>query len=217
MWSRPQGSFEISRPMQGVDRNEVTPNPWIKSVIADTAVASWRDDPDRKRRFAQALQTSPTPFDAALAVFGADTGAALWASVHWLGDPLVQSVKEDVKATKKILDKDSLCHKLLNISEEKSPQGYYIIEPKDRIACLKLYAEIQGYIGKVEAATFNNFANNNLKVVFVKPDNDHHKIKTINSINNSSINKSPVDDNFVTEVIEPINNNFKPLPKLRMV
>lgn len=207
MWSHPQGSFEVK------------PNPWVaQSVVADTAVASWRDDPDRKRRFALALQTSPTPFDAALTVFGADTGAALWASVHWVSDPIVQSVKEDVKATKKILDKDSLCHKLLNISEEKSPQGYYIIEPKDRIACLKLYAEIQGYIGKVEAATFNNFANNNLKVVFVKPDNDHQKIKTINS--------TPLADQFVTdevieaEVIEeasPINNNFKPLPKLRMV
>lgn len=201
-WSHPQGSFEIK------------PNPWLQSVVADTAI-SWRDDPERKRQFAQALQTSPTPFDAALVVFGKDTSSALWASVHWVADPLVQSVKSNVEVNKKILDKDALCHKLLNISEEKSPQGYYLIEPKDRIACIKLYAEIQGYIGKAETATFNNFANNNLKVVFVKPDNDHQKIKTVNS----TIKPLVVIDEVIEH--EPVDftnpNNFKPLPKLCMV
>lgn len=205
MWQKPQGSFEAK------------PNPWVaQSVVADAQQTSWRDDPDKKRRFAQELSKHPTPFDAALVIFGSDTASALWASVHWLGDPDVQAVKEAVKANDKILDKDALCHKLKNISEEKSPQGYYIIEPKDRIACWKLYAEIQGYIGKVEAPTFNNFANNNLKVVFVKPDNDHHKMKTV----------KPIDDQFVTdeliehEVVQPQitnQNEFKPLPKLRMV
>lgn len=205
MFQRPTGSFECK------------PNPWVaQSVLADVGVNSWRDDTDKKRLFAQFLPKYPTPFDAALAVFGADTGAALWASVHWLADPIVLAVKaEAVKAPAKILDKDQLCNKLLNISEEKSPQGYYLIEPKDRIACIKLYAEIQGYIGKAETTNFNNFANNNLKVVFVKPDNDHQKMKTV----------KPVDDGFVTDEIidqEPeiqIENpdNFKPLPKLKIV
>jgi len=209
-WQRPQGSFEVSRSEWGVDRNEVKPNPWIApSVAAETPQLSWRNDPDLKRRFAEALQTAPTPFDAALVVFGKDTASALWASVHWVADPAVQAVKK--QDTKKILDKDALCHKLLNISEEKSPQGYYVIEAKDRIACLKLYAEIQGYLNK-ETTTFNNFANNNLKVVFVKPDNDHHKMKTINS--------QPLPDEVEQVDDEPVietSNNFKPLPKLKIV
>lgn len=205
MWSPPTGSFECK------------PNPWVaQSVVASVDQSSWRDDPVKKRLFAQELPKHSGPFDAALVVFGADTASALWASVHWMSDPIVLAATKEVVKINKILDKNELCHKLLNISDEKSPQGYYVIEAKDRIACLKLYAEIQGYVGKVEAATFNNFANNNLKVVFVKPDNDHHKMKTI----------KPIDDQFVTDEIieqepEPEviqnSNNFKPLPKLRMV
>ncbi len=205
MFVHPTGTFEIK------------PNPWVaQSVVADAPQPlSWRDDPERKRRFAAELSRHPTPFDAALAVFGADTQAALWASVHWISDPIVMAGKaEQAKVAKKILDKDALCNRLLDIVEEKSPQGYYTIEAKDRIACIKLYAEIQGYLNK-ETTTFNNFANNNLKVVFVKPDNDHHKMKTV----------KPVDEQFVTDEVidnEPSieveqSNNFKPLPKLRMV
>ncbi len=202
MWSRPTGIFEVK------------PNPWVaQSVVADVDTPSWRDDPTKKRLFAQELPKHATPFDAALVVFGRDTAAALWASVHWMADPIVLAAKQDVALNKKILDKDALCHKLLNISEEKSPQGYYLIEPKDRIACIKLYAEIQGYIGKAEVATFNNFANNNLKVVFVKPDNDHHKMKTINQESEPEIIDQVEDEPIQIEN----SNSFKPLPKLRMV
>ena len=206
IWQRPTGSFEAK------------PLSWGLSAIAVSSneQLSWRDDLVKKRMFAEALSQHATPFDAAIAVFGSDTAAALWASVHWLADPVVKAAK-DVKAVKKILDKDALCNKLLDISEEKSPQGYYLIEPKDRIACIKLYAEIQGYIGKSEVAQFNNFANNNLKVVFVKPDNDHQKIKTIENLPETIENNELIENEEEPEIELENPNNFKPLPKLKIV
>lgn len=209
IWTKPIGFFE-AKPIN---------SPWLaQKAIAEAPKAavepSWRDDAEKKKRFAAELSNHSTPFAAACAVFGADTQAALWASIHWVSDPVVTGAREIAANDLKILDKNALCHKLLKISDEKSPQGYYVVEPKDRIACLKLYAEIQGFIGKVENnATFNNFANNNLKVVFVKPDNDHHKLKTIN--NELDEVQELEQDNL--EIIDSSNTTFKPLPKLKIV
>ena len=56
--------------------------------------------------------------------------------------------------------------------------SFYLADTKDRLAALKLYAEIQGYIGKVDFnASTNNYTNNSMKIVFVKPEhNDNQKI-----------------------------------------
>lgn len=196
-WIRPTGFFEV-RPLE---------SGWTKSVwpVSDT---SWRNDPEKKKQFALELSRYPTPFAAACAIFGDDTSSALWASTNWLNDPEVLKAQEIVDTTKKILDKDALCHKLMTIAEEKSSQGYYVIEAKDRISCVKLYAEIQGYIGKNDTTqNFNNFANNNLKVVFVRPDNDHSKI----------INNKPVEQKQLEVQDQELDNSeFEPL-KLKLV
>jgi hypothetical protein len=156
-WERPTGLFQV--------------NPVVVAPVVNSWADAWKIDANLKQRFGEALSKYPTAFEAACSVFGADTNRALWASKEWLNDPIVIEAKQDVDKPEKILDKDSLCHKLLEICDERQ-QGYYIVDAEVKLKYLELYAKIQGYIGKVEAPTFNNFANNSLKLVFVKPDND---------------------------------------------
>ena len=56
------------------------------------------------------------------------------------------------------------------MSEEKSASGsFYILEGKDRLKALELYAKIQGYLDSKDN-TKNNFIHNQMIVKFVKPD-----------------------------------------------
>lgn len=147
---------------------DAKPEGWANAWPVDPD--EWRTDEALKRKFGKLL-AKHKPFDAACEVFE-NTNRALWVSVNWINDPIVQELRETaVEEDKKILDKDALCHKLVNMADEKSPQGLYYAEYKDRLATFKLYAEIQGYIGKVDTQiNNNNFTNNTLKIKFVKPE-----------------------------------------------
>ena len=116
----------------------------------------YRTDPEKKRLYGLALATGAKPFEAALKVFD-DTNKALWVSQNWANDPIVLEAKaiEPVN-NEKLLDKEQLASKFLLIFNEKDPSGrFYANEAKDRIAALKVYAEICGYIGKVEIDASN--------------------------------------------------------------
>lgn len=179
MWTPPEGSFSVE-PLPSAK-----PSPWVLMPTADvpkTVEPAWRSDEGLKKQFGIELAKHPKPFDAALKVFGADTNAALWASFNWLHDPLVVASRDtyaqNIELSEKLLDKDQLAARLLKFADERDPTGrFYICEAKDRLAALKLYAEVQGFTGKLSIdASTNNFTNNELKLVLVPAPEKETKV-----------------------------------------
>ena len=166
----PSGSFTVA-PIAAFQ-------PWAKPDIepAKAPEPAWRADEGLKKLFGIALAKHEKPFSAALDVFPDDTNAALWASYHWVNDPVVVASKDayaqNIELSEKLLDKEQLAAKLIKFAEEKDASGrFYICEAKDRLAAYKLFAEIQGFIGKIAIdASTNNFTNNELKITLVKPE-----------------------------------------------
>ncbi len=163
----PVGSFTIAPP--GFQ-------PWAKPIqdAPKPIEPAYRSDEGLKRLFGCEWAKNPKPFEAALVVFGEDTNAALWASWNWLTDPIVLAAKDayaqNTELNEKLLDKDQLSARLLQFAEEKDVSGrFYVLEGKDRLAALKLYSEIQGFIGKAaDVSISNNFTNNELKLTLVR-------------------------------------------------
>ena len=139
-------------------------------------------DPEKKKLFGIELaKNHPNAFEAAIVVFNGDTGLSLWVSQNWINDPEVLAARDVYASTVgdklKILDKDQLAVKLLTIADEKV-HGRYICEAKDRLKALELYAKLQGYTAETNIST-NNFINNEMKVVFVKPSQQKEEVKQI--------------------------------------
>jgi hypothetical protein len=150
----------------------------IKPQLPWQSKPLWADDEARKKLFGAELANHEKPFDAACIIFEKTTDA-LWAANNWLTDPIVLTAKNAHQSATNLnlLDKDALAHKLLKFAEEKDRTGqFYIVDAKDRLAALRLYAEIQGYIGKVDLHSTQNFINA-MTIKFVKPENNN--IKTI--------------------------------------
>lgn len=174
-------------------------NPFAQSsskVLPD----GWQDDEARKKLYGIELSKGRNnPFQAACVLFE-DTSQALWASQHWINDPVVIAAKNEHKSlnAEDLLDKDALARKLLNFADERDHTGkFYISEAKDRLAALKLYAEVQGFIGKIDInASTNTFTNNVMSIRLVKPE--------------------PQQDNKIIEHdSEPVMENS--LPKIKLV
>ena len=179
-WQPPSGSFTAA-PIAAFQ-------PWAKPAIEpekQPVEPAWRSDEGLKKLFGIALAKHEKPFEAALEVFPDDTNRALWASWNWLNDPLVVASKDayaqNIELNEKLLDKDALAARLLKFAEEKDASGrFYICEAKDRLAAYKLFAEVQGFIGKVNIdASTNHFTNNELKLVLVKPQQQEKITKII--------------------------------------
>lgn len=155
-------------------------------IVTPIQVTSWKDDCELKQAFGIALaQNFKNSFEAACSIFGKETQKALWASTKWLDDPEVIKAKEEYNAVTTapdiLLDKVGLSRKLLAFADEKvifNGNSVFAAEAKDRLAALKLYAEIQQFIGKNEINNNNNFyqANNRMEIVFVEPDKKEEKI-----------------------------------------
>lgn len=110
------------------------------------------DDTALKSAFGMELATK-TPFEAACLVCGKDTSKALFIVQNWLNDPIViearDKQKESAASNVTLLDKDQLAAKLLRMAEEKDRNNtFYLLEGKDRLKALDLYAEIKGYKDK---------------------------------------------------------------------
>jgi hypothetical protein len=138
-------------------------------------------------------------FAAALVIFQ-NNSDALWASNNWCNDPVVIAArdvyKSKVEAEGILLSKEQLAAKLLKFEQEKHPQKpqFYLHDSKDRLAALKLYAEVQGWIGKAaDVNVSNNFVNNEMKIRFVTAE----KIEEVAS---------------KTKIIEHEKDDFEPLP-----
>lgn len=155
----PETSFEI--------------DPWPQ-------VPAWRNDEFKKQLFGQELIKGTQPFAAALSLFPNDTNAALWVSQNWIKDELVLKIVNNEEKDLKILDKEQLANKVLQFADEKDPSGrFHVHEGKDRLAALRLYAEISGHIGKNEVNnnTFNNTSNTmNIRLVAPEKKQDEGKI-----------------------------------------
>jgi hypothetical protein len=103
----------------------------------------------------------------------------------------------------KLLDKEGLAAKLLEWADEKiikSGQVHYANDAKDRLAFLRLYAEVMGFVGKASIdATANNFTNNEMKVVLVKPETELD-----NKAIESTVNKVGDSATIVPLIIKPV-------------
>lgn len=190
----PKGTFEVppiaaKLPPWPTTSKPAEPKPveakstWIP--VKATVPVRWQDDEEKKQQFGIELAKLPeSPFNAACAVFPTNTSQALWALQNWPNDPIVMASRDlyiqAVEENTNLLDKAALAAKLLKFSDEKTSDGkFYLYEGKDRLAALKLFAEVQGFIGKVniDASTNFNQTNNEMKITFVEPENK--EVKTI--------------------------------------
>ena len=144
----------------------------------------WADDEQKKKLYGIELTKNNNPLEAAKVIFWNEQDA-MWAANNWLHDPVVLASKKAIleQADENLLDKDALSRKLLKFSEEKDRTGqFYVAEAKDRLAALRLYAEIQGYIGKVDInASTNNYVNG-MTIKFVSPEKRNNDEKVIDVI-----------------------------------
>jgi hypothetical protein len=174
MWQPPQGCFEVA------------------PLIAPEH--QYRSDERLKRFFAQKLNEGLKPFDGAYEVLG-DATEALWASNNWPNDPIViEAVKnkeDDGGKNLKLLDKEQLAHKVLLFYEQTDATGkFYIYEGKDRLAALKLYADICGYISKVEVDnSTKNYETKTMNIRLVSPEKKEEVIeaKPLKQITNENV------------------------------
>lgn len=189
-------SFEVSNP-------PIKPAkaPWGEPAIAvappSKSTAPFQIDEALKKAFGIELAKSSDAFKAACLVCGDDNSKALWLTHNYINDPVVIASKDlylkAAQNSNELLDKDQLAARLLKMAEEKNSSGqFYILDGKDRLKALELYAEVRGYTGKlaIDAST-KNFTYQKIAVKFVKPDVE--KIVTIDNNEHQILNnKSPL-------------------------
>lgn len=152
-------------------------SPWARAAATQPpSKPDFADDEKLKQRFGIALAKGATAFDAGLELFENETSKALWASLNWVADPIVQASKDSYQQTaaslQKPLDKDALLAKILTFADERI-NGVPLVEAKDRLKALELYAKVSGYIDKVDinaSTNINSTTNNLMKIVLVKPE-----------------------------------------------
>lgn len=95
-----------------------------------------------------------------------------------------------------LLDKEGLAAHILSCAQEHFMQNgvkRYAIEARDRVSLLKLYAEVMGFTGAKADTSQNNFVNNEMKVVLVKPEATETKeLKTIETKVEKLTNVTPL-------------------------
>lgn len=123
------------------------------------------DETELKRRFAVELLKQPNePFQAAVAVFGDDTGRALQASHRWPQDAVViaamQQAIEELGDMHFLPTKAQLAREAYNIGTDPK------VHVDDRLKAMRLYADIRGYIDKQGAnVVVNNLTQNKVMLV----------------------------------------------------
>lgn len=157
------------------------------SAIPSPVIAN---EDEVKRAFGIALAEGKNPFDAALAATNNNTNLALYVSQRWLNDSIVvEARKNTVHNSKELLDAEELAARLLEMAEERDRNNlFYILEGKDRIKCLELYAKVRGF-EKAVLPTGNTFIQNTMTIRLVEPE------------------KKVIESKSVEEVLEPINTS----------
>ena len=174
--------------------------PW---QIAPPIAPAWQSDEKLKQAFGIELAKTPNPLDAASKV---DNEKAVWISFHWVNDPIVIASRDIYLKTLELssppLDKEQLAAKVLALADEKilSPKLVCLVptvEPKDRIAALKLYSEILGYTGKVEIdQSTKTFNHNEMTIKLVKAE--EKKPVVIDNAPKSKIENDPISNSPIT-------------------
>lgn len=149
---------------------------------------------EKKHLFGLALAKYP-PFKAACEVFGEDTNTAVWVSQHWLNDPIVVAAKdkylEAAQISQTLLDKEQLARKFLVMAEEKNANNtFYLLDGKDRLKALELYAQIMGYKDSKSNIPVN-FIHNSMTIKLVEA-NKEQKSKIIDNHNEQITNPNPI-------------------------
>lgn len=185
---------------------EVEPITPSKPSWGQGAANAWQEiskpeienEEEKKKEFGLELaRNTGQAFKAACNVFGDDTNKALWASRNWLTDPVVLVSRdlylEAVQASASLLDKEQFAHKVLKFADEKNQSGtFYLADTKDRLAALKLYAEVQGFVGKASDLNIhNNVTLKSISVRFIEPE-VKQQAKIIDNEPNEFLNNSRV-------------------------
>ncbi len=174
-------TFEVERPKQAWK----VPEPVIENCE------------QKKTLFGIELAKHP-PFKAATEVFQDDTNTAVYVSQHWINDPTVIAARDnylkaaDVSQT--LLDKEQFARKLLSMAEEKNQSNtFYLLDGKDRLTALKLYAEVRGFTGnKPDLSINNNFVHNKMTIKLVSAEKEQKPKIIENEEPNINTNNSPL-------------------------
>lgn len=125
----------------------ILPRVWGQPQPSNTNVPFVFTD-DNWNAYAEALLREPDPFKAALRVFNKDdeVGRALWVSTYWKDDVRIKSIqsrliKENGEA-EYLPKKEDALKELWKFGQDDK------ITHKERIAAIKLLAEINGWIAK---------------------------------------------------------------------
>lgn len=161
------------------------------------------NEEEKKKKFGTLLGSGKQSFEAALEVCGQETNIALWISQRWLNDPIVLGSKDlylkTVYNSNELLDQDELAAKLLEMAEERNASNtFYMLEGRDRLKCLELYAKVRGYDKTPVAGSVHNTFNK-MVVKFVEPEKKEEVIE------HQSLNE------------EQLLNNKLPTLKLKLV
>lgn len=187
-------TFEVEPPL------EPSPSPWLKAPVLIEETPIIADPQDERKAFALAWAKNPAePFAAASDLYPADTTKALWVSRNWILDPTVNALKDSyIKAASEsqtLLDKEQLAHRLLRTSEEKNLEGTrYLLDGKDRLKALELYAKVMGFMDDKPVNNISNHLTNEMKIVFVEPENKEENIKIIEAAPENETRSTDIED-----------------------
>jgi hypothetical protein len=125
-------------------------------------------DETRKQFAVEMLRHDGDAFEASKAVFPHHMSAAIMASEHWPHDPEIIAYMDELRhstdAEEYLPTKAETARLIYNIGSAM------YIEPKDRIAALKLYADLRGFTAPKNAPA-NNVTNfNTVNKVMVVTD-----------------------------------------------
>lgn len=169
------------------DAFEVKPTPgWTVTPAKTITAPAIKDVDEKKKLFGIELGKGVQAFQAACNICGQETQQALWIAANWLNDPIVIANKDiylkGVKSAASLLDSEQLAARLLEMAEERNSSGtFYILDGKDRLKALELYAKVRGFTDKDVNSNSNNFINQ-LVVKFVEPDKKEISEKIIDVV-----------------------------------
>lgn len=150
---------------------------------------------DEKKRLFGLHLAKLSPFKAACEVFKDDTNTALYCSHNWVNDPVVVAAKdkylEAADTSQALLDKEQFARMLLNMASEKNASNtIHLLDGKDRLKALELYAKVTGLIDtKADPLLTQNFVHNSMTIKLVEPEK---KEKLVPIIDN---NEAPIINN----------------------
>lgn len=144
------------------------------------------DADEKKRLFGVELAKHPA-FKAACEIFPEDTNTALYISHNWVNDPIVIASKdkylEAADKSQSLLDKEQFARMLLNMANEKNAsKTIHILDGKDRLKALELYAKVTGLIDtKPDPLLTQNFVHNSMTIKLVEAEKKEQKTTTIDN------------------------------------